>query len=942
MLDFKKQEEEILKFWEQKKIYEKLKKKNQKGKDFYFLQGPPYTSGKLHIGQAWNNSMKDIALRYKRMKGYNVWDRAGYDMHGLPTENRAQKELNLKDKEAIANYGVDKFIRYCLKISSETAELMSEDLQRLGIWLDYKNAYMPISPEFIQGEWWFIKQAWKQKRLYKGKKIMHWCANCETSLAKHELEYQNVKEDSIFLKFKLKEKDNEYLIVWTTTPWTIPFNLAVMVNPSLDYVKAKVDNEVWIVAKALVNVFISGLLGKKFEILEEFKGDKLQGEKYEHPFYNELKEQYDSLNSDIHKVILSEQYVDTSAGSGLVHCAPGCGPEDKEVGDEYGIPAFNALDEKGIFEDMGKFSGLIAKQNDEKFVQELKDKGALIEQTQVKHEYPFCWRCHKPVVFRATEQWFLKIEDLKDKLIEFNKKVNWEPEFCKKNYDSWTENLKDNGVTRQRYWGTPIPIWECENESCDNIQVIGSVKELKEKAGKLPENLHKPWIDFLTWKCEKCGKEMKRISDIIDVWIDSGTASWNCLNYPKTAKNMKLLPADLILEATEQIRLWFSMLQICSAIAFDKSAYENVYCHGMIYDFEGMKMSKSIGNIISPYEVIDKYSSDILRYYICGTSSGENINFNWEDVKQKQRHLLVLWNLHKLLLDLKKNTKTSKEKAEEKYILSKMNSTIKEVSELFEQYKLDKTITQVENLFLDLSRVYVQLTREKADEKIVYKTLKEVYVSCLKLFAPICPFITEKLWQELRKEKIVKEESIHLSKWPKQNSKKINKKLEQEFRDVLNIIEAGLRDRAEKEIGLKWPLSKATIKSDKKISKELLDIIKRQLNVKKIEIEKSEKTEIKIDTKITPELQREGYARVLSRKVQSERKKSGLVKKDKIDLIVTTDMDLDKEKNYIKERTNAGKVKIKKELKQGEQEKYINKIDIKIKDIKFKILFKKL
>jgi isoleucyl-tRNA synthetase len=945
MLDFKKQEQEILEFWEKNKIYEKVKKKNQKGKDFYFLQGPPYTSGKLHIGQAWNNSMKDIALRYKRMKGYNVWDRAGYDMHGLPTENRAQKELKLRDKDAIADYGVDKFIKYCLKISSETAELMNKDLLRLGIWLDYKNAYMPISEEFIEGEWWFIKQAWKQKRLYKGKKIMHWCAHCETSLAKHELEYQNVKEGSIFLKFKLKEKDNQYLIVWTTTPWTIPFNLAVMVNPTLDYVKAKVDNEIWIVAKALANVFISGLLGKKFEILEEFKGDKLQGEKYEHPFYNDLKEQYDSLNSkNIHKVILSEQYVDTSAGSGLVHCAPGCGPEDKEVGDEYGIPAYNALDEQGVFQDMGKFSGWKAKEEDEKFVQELKNKGSLIEQTHVEHEYPFCWRCHKPVVFRATEQWFLKIEDLKDRLIEFNKKVNWEPEFCKKNYDSWTENLKDNGVTRQRYWGTPMPIWECENESCYNMQVIGSVKELKEKAGKVPQNLHKPWIDSISWKCDKCNRKMRRIPDIIDVWIDSGTASWNCLNYPKTDKHMKLLPADLILEATEQIRLWFSMLQICSAIAFDKSAYENVYCHGMIYDFEGMKMSKSIGNIISPYEVIDKYSSDILRYYICETSSGENINFNWEDVKQKQRHLLVLWNLHKLLLDLKKNTKKGRQKSEEKYILSKMNSTIKAVGELFEQYKLDKTITHVENLFLDLSRVYIQLTRERAEEKIVYETLKKVYVACLKLFAPICPFITEKLWQELKKEKIVKEESVHLCSWPKKEDKNIDKKLEEEFGHVLDIIEAGLRNRAEKEIGLKWPLSKATIYYHKKINKELEDIIKNQLNVKKInwKVVNQKDFKVELDTKMTPELEREGYARVISRKVQSERKKAGLVKEDKIDLIIVADIDLNKEKKYIKQRTNAKNVEIKKEISEQEQKNYQNKTDKKIKDKEVKILFNKL
>ncbi len=935
MLDFKEIEGEILKFWRQKKIYEKSRKRNSRGKNFYFLQGPPYTSGKLHIGQAWNNSMKDILLRYKRMKGFNVWDRAGYDMHGLPTENRVQKELKLKDKKAILDYGLSRFIKYCLKISEETAKIMSEDLLRLGVWLDYKNAYLPIKNEFIEGEWWFIKKAWEQKRLYKGKKVMQWCANCETALAKHELEYEKIKENSIFLKFKVKDK-NEYFLIFTTTPWTIPYNLAVMVNPSLDYVRAEVENEVWILAKPLANAFISGLLGKKYKIIEEMKGNKLKGIKYEHPFYNELKEQFKGLG-DIHKVILSEQYVDASAGSGLVHCAPGCGPEDYEVGAENNMPAFNNLDEKGIFKNMGKFSGFKAKEDDGKFVDALKEKGSLIAETEIEHDYAFCWRCHKPVVFRATEQWFLKIEDLRKKLIDFNKKVKWQPKFTGKNYDLWTENLRDNSVTRQRYWGTPVPIWECE---CGNVEVIGSISELKKKAGKMPEELHKPWIDEIKIKC-KCGKEMKRIEDIIDVWIDSGTTSWNCLYYPLKKNYMKLYPADFILEATEQIRLWFSMLQICSAIALGKPAYKAVYCHGMILDFEGTKMSKSLGNIISPYEVIDKYSSDILRYYICQTSAGENINFNWEDVKQKQRNLLVFWNLHKLLLDLRSNKKNGRKRTEEKYILSRLNSAIKKVTELFENYELDKTITELERLFLDLSRVYIQLTRERSHEKIVFETLKEVYIGCLKMFSTICPFVTEGIWQNLKKEKIVEEESVHLCRWPKADSKKINKKLEQEFSKILQIIENGLASRAKEGIGLKWPLSKAILSADGSISKELQEIIANQLNVKKIEIKKG-KLAVKLDTKITPKLEIEGYVREIARNVQALRKKANLVKTDKINLIIITDLNLEKQEKFIKERTNACRISVLKKIKNSDEKKYKNKKEEKIKDRKIKILFNKV
>lgn len=935
MLNFKEIEEKTLKFWKQKKIYEKSRRKNKRGKNFYFLQGPPYTSGKLHIGQAWNNSMKDILLRYKRMQGFNVWDRAGYDMHGLPTENRVQKELKLKDKKAILDYGLSKFIRHCLKISTETAKIMSEDLLRLGIWLDYKNAYLPVEDRFIEGEWWFIKKAHEQKRLYKGKKVMQWCAHCETALAKHELEYENAKDNSIFLKFKIKGKEKEYLIVWTTTPWTIPYNLAVMVNPGLDYVKVEVDGEKWILAKSLANVFVGGLLGKKYKVIEKIKGDKLEGIRYEHPFYWELEEQFKGLG-DIHKVILSEQYVDATAGSGMVHCAPGCGPEDYEVGAENGIRPFNNLDEKGYFRNMGKFSDLRAKEDDEKFVEYLEEKGNLIAETQIEHEYPYCWRCHKPVVFRATEQWFLKIEDLKKKLLNFNKSVNWVPKFTKRNYDLWTENLKDNSITRQRYWGTPVPIWECE---CGNVEVIGSIEELKKKAKKLPENLHKPWIDKIGWKC-KCGKEMKRIPDIIDVWIDSGTTGWNCLYYPRDKKHIKLFPADFILEATEQIRLWFSMLQICSSIAMKKSAYKSVYCHGMIFDFEGTKMSKSLGNIISPYEVIDKYSSDVLRFYICQTTAGENINFSWEDVKQKQRNLLVFWNLHKLLLDLKDNKKTGKVGIEEKYIISRLDSSIKKTTELFENYELDKTIGEVEKLFLDLSRVYIQLTRERSDEKVVYETLKKVYIECLKMFSPICPFITDAVWQELKKKKIVKEESVHFCRWPKPVGK-INKKLEQEFSSALEIIEAGLAARSDANIGLKWPLAKAEIKTEKKIERELQEIIKRQLNVKNLEIKKG-KLVVSLDTRLTSELEMEGFSREIARKVQAARKKAGLVKKDKIDLVIITDLQLSEQEGFIRERTNASKILIAKKIINTDEKKHKNKMDVQVKKKKIKILFTKL
>ncbi len=937
MLDFKKIEEEILKFWEEQKIYEKVKKRNAKGKPFYFLQGPPYTSGKLHIGHAWNNSLKDIILRYKRMQGLDVWDRGGYDMHGLPTENKVQEKLGFKYKEQIEEYGMDKFVKECMKFSIDHAKMMNVDLWKLGIWMDHENAYMPIKKEFIEGEWALFKRAWEQGRLYKGKKIMHWDAQSETSLAKHELEYESIKDVSIFLKFKKKNSKNEYFIIWTTTPWTIPFNLAIMVNPDIDYVKVKVDKEYWIIAKALAGAFVSGLLGKKFEIVEEFKGEKLDGQEYEHPFYKDLKEIYDGLKKKwkrVHTIILSKEYVDTSAGSGLVHSAPGCGPEDYEVGKRYGIDAFNTLNEKGEIENLGKFTGLVARVDDAKFVKELEANGSLIAKTEVEHEYPFSWRSHKPVIFRPTEQWFLKIEDLVPKLLKFNKEVKWIPERIRESYNKWTENLKDNGVTRQRFWGCPAPMWICDK--CKHVEVIGSEKELSQKAGKdlSKLELHKPWVDEIKLNCEKCKSKMSRIPDVIDVWIDSGTTSWNCLyNDPKLIK--KYFPAELILEATEQTKLWFNMLQICSAIYFDKSCYKNVFVHGMIFDYEGMKMSKSLGNVISPYEVIDKYSADILRYYICQTTAGENISFSWEDVKAKQANLIILENIANYIIDLERQKlKKGKPGIEEKWILSKYNSTLKKVSDLFEAYRIDETIGEIEKFYLSVSREYIKLVREKAGENsAVLDALKEVYIGILKMFSTICPFTSDYLWQKMNQ----KEESVHLCMWHKAEIKKIDEKLEEEFEIVMKIIELGLAKRDEAKIGLKWPLANAKISGDFKLDKELEGIIARQLNIKKVEMKKAKELGVELDTKMTPELEAEGYSREFARKIQAERKNAGLKKGDLISLRVSCDKNLREMLNrnihFLSERTNSKKIEFVDGKLHGKT------IEFSIKDKKISVIF---
>lgn len=918
-------EKKVLDFWIREKIYGLLKKKNSKGKKFYFLQGPPYTSGKLHVGQAWNNSLKDIILRFKRLCGLNVWDRAGYDMHGLPTENAVMKKLGLKDKQDIARFGVDKFVKECTKFSIETAKQMDKDLLRLAIWLDYSDPYYPVKNEFMEAEWWLIKKAAEQKRLYKGTKILHWCAECETNLAKHELEYETLKEDSIYLKFRVKGKKNEFLLIWTTTPWTIAFNLAVMANPKLDYVRVKTDSEIWILAKDLLKD-AKKATAKELEVVETFKGKKLEDLRYEHPFYSDLKEQFDSFKAEaLHTVVLSEQYVTTDVGTGLVHCAPGCGPEDYEVGKEYKLGPFNNLDEKGVLKNMGKFSGLVAKKDDDKFVSELDKKGSLVKVVPVQHEYATCWRCRKPVVFRASEQWFLKIEDLIPKMLKFNEKVNWVPPWGKNAFNEWIKNLKDNSITRQRFWGTPVPIWQCTNEQCKEVKVVGSIGELKKLAinGSVPSDLHRPWIDSVKIKCQ-CGHHMLRTPDIIDVWLDSSTTSWSCLYYPKRKDLFeKLFPADFILEATEQIKLWFSMLLIASTVALKRACYKNVYTHGMILDYMGLKMSKSLGNIISPYEVIDKYGADILRYYMCETAAGEDINFNWESVKIKQRNLTVLWNIHKYILELSRelgNPSAIKKPVlgtAEKYILSRLNSTIETVTHLLNRYRIDESITRIEELFLELSRFYIQGVREivaEGSEKEKKKVLYAIYNICFKtlqLFSIICPFITEQIYQNFKGTFKLKEKSIFLLGWPSSEKRIINKELEKQMSVAQDIIAAILAKRKEAQIGIRWPLASATVTMPGKIAK-LQEIVKRQTNIKELRFKSGKKIGVKLDTRLTPALESEGYARELVRRIQEERKKAGLKKENKIELVIQADGEvtrmLQTQEHMLKKRTNASKL----------------------------------
>ncbi len=970
--DFREVEASVLKLWKDKNIYKKVKDKNRKGKPFYFLQGPPYTSGKLHIAHAWNNSLKDVAMRYRRMNGFDVWDRAGYDMHGLPTARKVMELHKMVHKDEIEKLGVDKFVRECINFSKEKAELMNKDLWRLGVWMDYEHAYMPIDNEFIESEWFLVKRAEEQERLYQGEKTMTWCPSCATAMAKHECEYKEVEDDSIFVKFRLKDKKDEYLIIWTTTPWTITFNLAIMANPNIAYVSAEVKHkgrkEKWIVAKPLAGVFLSGVANKKFKIIDEFKGSKLEGVEYEHPwnkklsFYKELKKKHPK----VHTVVLSTEYVDTSSGTGLVHCAPGCGPEDYEVGYRNNIPPYNLLDEQGVFpREAGPFAGLEARKDDDKFTKTLEKQGVLIATTKVTHDYPHCERCRSPVIFRKTTQWFFKVEDLKDKMIKANQEIRWVPLSGQNAFHSWLDNLRDNSITKQRYWGTPVPIWRCNK--CNAYEVFGSASELEKRAGKgkVPDNLHKPWIDKVTFKCRAkgCSGVMKRIPDILDVWIDAGSAGWSCLYYPKNKEYFKrFFPADFILEAKEQVRGWFNLLMVASMIAIGRPSFKAVYMHGMLTDVEGKKMSKSLGNIISPYELVDKHGADTLRYYMSETKPGFDINFSWDEAELKYKNLKVLWNIQNYLFNLTTNfkltprtvnkevNKVNKEGSEaleafgleEKYILSKLNHTIKAVTEKHEQYLLNELTPLLEEFFLALSREYIKFIRDKQDKQVVVNTLYECLTKLVRIMAPSTPFITEALYQNLKKEYGLEEESVHLCTWPEHDENMLSPGLEQELKVANEVISLILAEREQAGIGVRWPLPRAeVIMENPHILKNTQALVKKQTNIRKLLIKKGESKQgtarVELDTKLTPLLEQEGFAREIGRRIQALRKKAGLQKNDKVKIVVETDFVLEKPfADELKEKIGASEVEFAK--KSTGKPGFESKATIRDKEFRFIIV----
>jgi isoleucyl-tRNA synthetase len=911
--DQKKSEEQILEFWKKNKIPEKTRKMRVGAKGFYFLDGPPYATGSITVGTAFNKVLKDTYIRFFRMMGFNVWDQPGYDTHGLPIENKVEKELGFKAKSDIENFGIENFVEKCRNFSTKFIGVMSDEFNNLGVWMDWNHPYLTLDNDYIEGAWFTFKKAFEKKLLYKGIYPVHVCPRCETAVAYNEIEYKTVEDISIYVKFKIKNRKNEYLVIWTTTPWTLPANTGIMVKPDADYARVKVGEEILIIAKDLVEDVAEKAGFEDYTISDTFKGTKLADLQYLHPLADLFPFQKDLMNA--HRVVLSDQYVTLEEGTGLVHTAPGHGQEDFKVGIETGLPAISPVKLNGTYDQTcGKFAGMYVKDADNLIIQELEERGLLLHKGKISHEYPHCWRCESPLILISIPQWFFKVTSIRNKLMEENTKVDWHPTWAGQRFHNWLESLGDWPISRQRYWGIPLPIWICKK--CNEIKVIGSRDELP----KVPKDFHRPYIDKITMECQKCKGIMERVTDVLDVWFDSGVCSWASLGYPRDKKLWKeMWPADLNLEGPDQIRGWWNSELITSIITFDKAPFKNILFHGFVLDAHGIKMSKSKGNIVTPQEVIDNYGRDVLRFYLLSSAPWDDFYFNMNDVKDLAKQFNIVRNTFNFVSTYVTDYPTKPEKLnkEDKWLLSRLNSLIESYIGDFQNYNGYKAVEKTMEFILnDLSRWYIKLIRnrvwpayEGSDKKAAFYTLTLVTENLVKLLAPVCPFIAEDIYQNVFKKFKKGLESVHFSDLPKSDKKIIDKKLEKEMEVVKAIVEASLSARQKANLRLRWPTISVLVMTRNKEIKEtvedLKDILIDSCNTREIKViseipkgnfaeSEFEGNKIFLDLTEDENLKNERLYRELTRKIQAMRKENKLIVKDKIVLTLKSDIKTEK------------------------------------------------
>ena len=860
-MKFVDREKEVEKFWKDNDIFQKSIDNRKKGETYTFYDGPPTANGKPHIGHVLTRVIKDMIPRYRTMKGYMVPRKAGWDTHGLPVELEVEKMLGLDGKEQIEEYGLEPFIKHCKESVWKYKGMWEDFSNTVGFWADMDNPYVTYDNNFIESEWWALKEIWNKGLLYKGYKIVPYCPRCGTPLSSHEVAqgYKSVKERSAIVRFKVVGED-AYFLAWTTTPWTLPSNVALCVNPDETYCKVKAaDGYTYYMAEALLDKVLGGLANeeegvKAYEVLETYKGKDLEYKEYE-PLYACAGEAAAKQNKKGHYVTC-DSYVTMTDGTGIVHIAPAFGEDDSKVGKKYDLPFVQFVDGKGELTAETPYAGVFVKKADPMVLADLDKEGKLFDAPKFEHDYPFCWRCDTPLIYYARESWFIKMTAVKDDLIRNNNTINWIPESIGKGrFGAWLENVQDWGISRNRYWGTPLNVWECE---CGCQHSIGSIAELKEMSDNCPDDieLHRPYIDAVTIKCPKCGRQMHRVPEVIDCWFDSGSMPFAQHHYPFENKDLfeQQFPAKFISEAVDQTRGWFYSLLAISTLLFNKAPYENVIVLGHVQDADGQKMSKSKGNAVDPFDALQKHGADAIRWYFYENSAPWLPNrFHDKAVTEGQRKFMgTIWNTYAFFVLYANidNFDATQYKLEydklpvmDKWILSKLNTLIKTVDNNLNDYKITETARALEDFVDELSNWYVRRSRERfwakgmeQDKINAYMTLYTTLVTLAKISAPMVPFMTESIYRNLvcsiDKNAPI---SIHLCDFPKVNEQFIDKKLEETMDDVLDAVVIGRACRNSTNIKNRQPIGKMFIKADWKLDEFYTAIIADELNVKEVE-----------------------------------------------------------------------------------------------------------
>ena len=848
-LNFVAREKEVESFWKDNSIFEKSMERTKQGPTYTFYDGPPTANGKPHIGHVLTRVIKDMIPRYHTMKGEYVPRKAGWDTHGLPVELEVEKKIGINGKEQIEKYGVEPFIKLCKESVWEYKSMWEDFSGTVGFWADMEHPYVTYDNTFIESEWWALNEIWKKGLLYKGFKVVPYCPRCGTPLSSHEVAqgYKDVKERSAIVKFKLKDED-AYILAWTTTPWTLPSNTALCFNPTVDYVKVKYaeNGDTYYLAKELCDK----VLGEgKYEVLSECKGKDFEYREYE-PLWN-----FVSPKKKCWYCVCAD-YVTTEDGTGVVHIAPAFGEDDANVGRRYDLPLIQLVDDKGNMTAETKWAGTFVKNADPEILKDLKESGALFAAPKFEHSYPHCWRCDTPLIYYARESWFIKMTAVRDDLVRNNKTINWIPETIGTGrFGSWIENVQDWGISRNRYWGTPLNIWECE---CGEQHSIGSIAELKAMSPDCPEDieLHRPYIDNVTITCPKCGKQMHRVPEVIDCWFDSGSMPFAQHHYPFENKELfeSQFPAQFISEAVDQTRGWFYSLLAISTLLFNKAPFENVIVLGHVQDANGQKMSKSKGNAVDPFDALKTFGADAIRWYFYANSAPWLPNrFHDKAVVEYQRKFMgKLWNTYAFFVlyadidefDHTKHTlRYDSLSVMDKWILSRMNTMVKNTDKYLSAYQIPEAANVLQEFVDDLSNWYVRRSRERfwakgmGQDKInAYMTLHTALVTLCKAAAPMIPFMTEEIYQNLvRTNDADATMSVHLCDYPVCDESMIDDNLERDMAVVMEACTAASSARNAANIKNRQPLSKLFVKADRPLSKFYLDIIADELNVKEVE-----------------------------------------------------------------------------------------------------------